>query len=60
MAELYHHGWHGVAVELESRFCDKLESNLRDSSDVTIHCPKAATPININSLLAVYRHYLLL
>lgn len=53
MAELYHHGWHGVAVELEARFCSELENNLVDSEGVTIHCPVPATPLNIETLLKV-------
>jgi hypothetical protein len=52
VAELFHGGWRGVAVELESRFCDTLEANLADA-DVTIHCPVPATPLNIATLLKV-------
>eukprot|EP00615_Pteridomonas_danica_P001025 CAMPEP_0114349996 /NCGR_PEP_ID=MMETSP0101-20121206/15984_1 /TAXON_ID=38822 ORGANISM="Pteridomonas danica, Strain PT" /NCGR_SAMPLE_ID=MMETSP0101 /ASSEMBLY_ACC=CAM_ASM_000211 /LENGTH=309 /DNA_ID=CAMNT_0001488915 /DNA_START=95 /DNA_END=1024 /DNA_ORIENTATION=+ len=50
VVELYHNGWHGVAVELESQFCDRLTQNL-DSAHVAIHCPVPATPLNIQTLL---------
>jgi hypothetical protein len=50
VAALYHAGWGGLAVELESIHCGKLERNL-GGTNASLKCPLGVNPANVQALL---------